>query len=147
VLGRTSIRANTLGAVNVPDGTSGKKRTSRQRPAPFSAGSRPTLGNDLKSKIQVSVNVRGSKKTKRFFWVTTGSRPTLGNDLKSKIQVSVNVRGSKKTKRFFWVTRMRAAIAALNYELPRLQVTAQISESDFAAVLYQDSLCATHLAA
>jgi|SRR6516162_10073071 hypothetical protein len=32
-------------------------------------------------------------------------------------------------------TRMRAAIAALNYELPRLQVTAQISEQDFAAVL------------
>jgi hypothetical protein len=32
-------------------------------------------------------------------------------------------------------TRMRAAIAALNYELPRLAVTAQISESDFATVL------------
>ena len=32
-------------------------------------------------------------------------------------------------------TRMRAAIAALNYELPRLQVTAQITEHDFAAVL------------
>jgi hypothetical protein len=32
-------------------------------------------------------------------------------------------------------TRMRAAIAALNYELPRLQVTAQISENDFAALL------------
>jgi hypothetical protein len=32
-------------------------------------------------------------------------------------------------------TRMRAAIAALNYELPRLQVTAQISENDIATVL------------
>jgi hypothetical protein len=32
-------------------------------------------------------------------------------------------------------TRMRAAIAALNYESPRLQVTAQISENDIATVL------------
>lgn len=32
-------------------------------------------------------------------------------------------------------TRMRAAIAALNYELPRLQVTAQITEHDIATVL------------
>jgi hypothetical protein len=32
-------------------------------------------------------------------------------------------------------TRMRAAIAALNYELPRLAVTAQITENDIAAVL------------
>jgi hypothetical protein len=32
-------------------------------------------------------------------------------------------------------TRMRAAIAALNYELPRLQVTAQISENNIATVL------------
>ena len=32
-------------------------------------------------------------------------------------------------------TRMRAAIAALNYELPRLQVTAQITENDIATVL------------
>jgi hypothetical protein len=32
-------------------------------------------------------------------------------------------------------TRMRAAIAALNYELPRLQVTAQVSDQSFAEVL------------
>jgi len=32
-------------------------------------------------------------------------------------------------------TRMRAAIAALNYELPRLAVTAQITEHDIATVL------------
>jgi hypothetical protein len=32
-------------------------------------------------------------------------------------------------------TRMRAAIAALNYEVSRLQVTAQISENDIATVL------------
>lgn len=32
-------------------------------------------------------------------------------------------------------TRMRAAIAALNYELPRLQVTAQVNEQNFAEVL------------
>jgi hypothetical protein len=31
--------------------------------------------------------------------------------------------------------RMRAAIAALNYETPRLAVTAQISENDIATVL------------
>src|SRR5262245_36891236 len=32
-------------------------------------------------------------------------------------------------------TRMRAAIAALPHEVPRLAVTAQVSESDFATVL------------
>jgi hypothetical protein len=32
-------------------------------------------------------------------------------------------------------TRLRAAIAALNYELPRLQVTAQITENDIATIL------------
>ena len=30
---------------------------------------------------------------------------------------------------------MRAAIAALNYEVPRLAVTAQITEQDFATLL------------
>jgi|ERR1700730_2495944 len=33
--------------------------------------------------------------------------------------------------------RMRAAIAALPHEAPRLQVTAQVSESDFATLLDQ----------
>lgn len=32
-------------------------------------------------------------------------------------------------------TRLRAAIAALNYEMPRLAVTAQVSEGDFATLL------------
>ena len=31
--------------------------------------------------------------------------------------------------------RMRAAISALNYEVPRLAVTAQITEQDFATLL------------
>src|SRR5262249_61633431 len=51
-LGRISIRANTLGAVNVPDGTSG----NRQRPAPqsssasrFTAVRREPAGGEIQS--------------------------------------------------------------------------------------------------